>query len=385
MSGLLFARRTSAGYSWDPLTAFAPVVPPPPDTPSATIFGYNSTDAEATEKMQWWGRLPCGRTYYVNNPLPSDGSGFAAGGKEYKAAGLHMAGLQSSKRVNICFELNPDSIVDANSAKIKEVQAYVRSIPDGWHIYITNHEYNLRIQDGLYTSASFRHAMPILAKAIWDADAGRGRASYVINYGASGLGSGTANYDDIPEASEMQKDTQLWGDSYDNPRGTTINGNKYRNYGAPYGEAQSRITNDIYDLALAKGFLDNSDGGDRGWGIGEFCSPRRVAPKLATFDGTLGWGPASPYDIDGTGQAALIQGVCQAALGTADRPIPAKVILLWTTASGNNWNQSFATAGAPTWDDGTKANPGAHFQNWPINVDPSKPRAVYQHFIDISA
>jgi hypothetical protein len=352
---------------------------PPPL--AATIFGYNSTDPEAEEKFDWWGKLPCGRTYYVNNPLPSDGSSFLPGGKEFKAAGLHRSDVISSKRVNICFELNPDSIVDANSPKIKEVQAYVRSIPAGWHIYITNHEYNLRIQDGLYTSASFRHAMPILAKAIWDADAGRGRASYVINYGASGLGTGTANYDDIPAASEMQKDTQLWGDSYDNPRGW----NGYKNYGTPYGDAQARITNGIYDLALAKGFLDNGDGGSRGWGIGEFCSPRRVAPKLASLDTGLGWGPLCPYDIDGSGQAALIQGVCEAALGTPTRPIPAKVILLWTTASGNNWNQSFRTAGAPTWDDGTAASPGPHFQNWPVDVDPSKPRAVYQHFLDISA
>jgi hypothetical protein len=98
-----------------------------------TIFGYNTsnTDPERIDKVNWWGRVPCGRTYYGNSALPSSGSGFNSGGKEYKCAGLDVAGAVSSRRINVCFNIDAANVTSSSSPRAVEAYDYVRSIPAG--------------------------------------------------------------------------------------------------------------------------------------------------------------------------------------------------------------------------------------------------------------
>ena len=305
--------------------------------------------------------------------------------------------------MNSCFKFDPGTITTTSSPKAVEVYNYVRSIPAGWRIYLTYHEYNPEIVSGVYTAADFRRAFQILAAQAWDAtqlnkQEGKGEGIFVINIAGSGLAGSSWDDSYAPHASTMPPNCQFWSDAYDNPRGVPSN---YKGYGTTYGNIGPVILDDVYDTAQRLGYLDNSDGGTRGWGIGEFCSPRRVAPALASLNTTLGWGPLSPNDISGAGQAQAITNYANYCLGTPARPIPAKVVLLWTISSGNNWNQAFTTAGAPEWDawvngsnvlqttavgnlTGLTPHPTLN-QGWPISVDETLPVAAYQQYINMSA
>jgi hypothetical protein len=356
----------------------------PLDKKHMTIFGFNTSDDEADTKIDWWGRVPCGRGYYGTQSLANAGEWhFKPGGKEYKLAGLHkLPPSKSSLRVNVSMDCDVYNVTSADSKRVKEIFNYARSVPSGWTVYITQHEYNRHIKND--DDAKFYiKAFQIIAAEIWRANKlnayeGKGKVLFVINIAGSGVISGNFNKAWAPAANTMPKNTQFWADAYDNPKGKPSG---YENYGTTYEDNIGRIIDPIYNMAQELGYLDNSDGGTRGWGIGEFCSPRRVAPKLPALDTRLGWGPESPYDIDGTLQAKAITDYANYCI---NKPVPPKVLLLWTTKAGANWNQSFQTAGDPKWDDGTFNTPGRHWQNWPIKVDPTKPITAWQHFIDIS-
>lgn len=372
-----------------------PPPPPPPPPGGATIFGFNTSDSTRNVKLGWWGKVPCGRGYYGYALLPTNGAGFLPGGKEYKLAGLDFPGIVSSKRVNVSARIHPTDVTSLSSPVVQNHFDYARTVPAGWTVYIGHHEYNknLTIADG----QAFINAFKILADKVHQANVlnaaeGKGKVIYVINAGGAGIATSTltpAQY--VPNASVMPNNAQFWSDAYDNPSGFP---NGYKNYGTGYNDIGSKILNDVYDIASSLGYLNNSDGGTRGWGVGEFNSPRRVAPKLASLDSDNGWGPLSPADINGAGQAKAITDYCTFCLGQTDptRPVPASVVLLWLQPGGANWNQDFSTAGAAKYDDwsdtasGTQGTvKGPHWQGWPINVDPSKPRAAYKAFIDISA
>lgn len=370
-----------------------PPIGPPPPPPGSTIFGFNNADNTRLTKMQWWGKVPCGRGYYGQTTLPSTGNGFKSGGKEFKLAGLDVAGVVSGRRVNISSKYVLGSITSSTSAKVTETYNYVRSIPAGWVVYICWHEYNRNRSAA--ELAQFVSDFQFLAEACWEATQlniaeGKGQGIYVVNAAGSGL-SDTFNSSQAPAASTMPPNAQFWSDAYGNPSGTLLSG--YKAYGTRY-KTIAEVMNDVYDVALSLGYLNNSDGGSRGWGIGETNAPRRVAPKLATLDSDLGWGPLSPADRDGTLQAQYITDACNFALGAFDptRTIPAKVFLLWMQQVGANWNQDFSTGGDAANDDWSDAPAGTlgtvkgpHWQGFPIATDPTKPRLAYKHFIDLSA
>jgi hypothetical protein len=370
-----------------------------------TIFGFNTsnTDPERVSKITWWGKVPCGRTYYGNSTLPSDGSGFISGGKEYKCAGLDVAGTISAKRINVCFNIDAAAVTSSSSARAVEAYNYARSVPAGWRVYMTHHEYN-RDFTAINTPAAFVNAFQIIAQTIWDANqlnktTGKGEVLFVVNAAGSGLGGGSWSDSYAPAANTMPPNCQFWADAYDNPSGYPSG---HRNYGTRYSsDMGADCINDIYDTAGRLGYLDNSDGGTRGWGVGEFNSPRRVAPTLASINSTLGWGPSSQHDISGAGQAQAITDYATLCLGTTLRPVPAKVVLFWTGA-GTNWNHAMQTAGAAgydAWQNGSGVlqsnNPiitnftGLTLhptlgQGWPIAVDPTPVVNAYQPFIDMS-
>jgi hypothetical protein len=201
-------------------------------------------------------------------------------------------------------------------------------------------------------------------------------------------------------ASQMPPGSQWHADCYDNPIG--IGG--YKGYGHPYRSAAS-VLDGPYNAAVRLGYATPS----YGWGVDEFFSPRRVAPKLATLDPILGWGPNSPYDIDGTGQVASIKGVIDYAL---NKPVPPTTFLLFHFEAGTNWNQSFKSGGrhkivystkstdpphtvVTAHDDyrevfdanGVKTGEtyGPHYQGFTIPTDDSLGFAMYKQYIDISA
>lgn len=364
-----------------------PAPPPPPPPLGATIFGYNNSDPTRLTKMNRWKRVPCGRGYYGTAALPAAGAGFASGGKEFKLAGLDQAaaGVVSSKRVNVSSKFTLGSITSSTSAKVVETKKYALSVPHGWTVYIGWHEYNRKRSAA--ELLQFISSFQFLGEACWEANeaniaAGRGEVVYIINAAGSGLDNVTFDDSSAPAADTMPPNTLFIADAYGNPQGT----GGLKAYGTPYPPIGD-VFNDVYDIAEALGYLDNSDGGSRGWGIGETGSPRRVAPKITPLDAGLGWGPGSPHDIDGTGQAQFITDACEYALGNFDpsRPIPAKLFLNWVQPAGSNWNQDYSTAGSTDHDDGTAASPGPHYQGFPIPVDPTKPYAAYKHYVDISA
>jgi hypothetical protein len=357
--------------------------PPPPPPPGSTIFGFNTSDSTRNLKLQWWPRLCCGRGYYGYGALPATGNGFAPGGKEYKLAALDVAGVVSSKRVNVSSRFHPGDITSSSSAKVIETVNYVKSIPAGWEVIIGHHEYN---KTGV-TAAQYQQyvdGFKFLSAAVYaqtqlNLSQGKGYGRYVVNAGGAGIGPSFDPDTMAPNADDMAPDAWFGSDAYDNPSGFP---NGYKNYGTGYNDIAAKVLDDVYDIAEHLGYLSNLDGGDRGWWIGEFNSPRRVAPKLTTLDTNLGWGPLSPHDLDGTGQAQAITDYCEYCLGNGGtgRTVPARLVLLWLQPGGANWNQDFSTAGAAQYDD-----PGAHHQGWPIAVDPTKPRIAYKHYIDISA
>jgi hypothetical protein len=382
VSGYVYPQRNTDGsFSWVRAGLTTPFTAPP--SGPTTIFGYNSSDTEAEDKFRWWGKLPCGRHYYGTNPVPGDGKGFLKNGKEYKAAALHRLDVVSSKRLCTCVKVNPTQITSASSARVVELFNYCRSVPAGWTIYLTDHEYNSSIADGTYLTADYFRAFEIIgaeverANILNLADGNKGKIIWVIN--ASGFGILAANPDgtDIPPASMFPAGTQLWWDAYNSFSNAPPGFSKYKNYGIPYGNAGTGFLTDLYQIIVDKGYATPT----YGWGIGEFNSPRRVAPKLATLDNRLGWGPDSPNDFFGAGQAAAIQEYVEFCLS---RPVKPKVILLWAVASGTKANQSLQLGGSPVYDDVVAGVNGTHYQQWPIDVPKDLPVAVWQSYLDQS-
>lgn len=346
----------------------SPPPPPPPGTAS-TMFGYNTLDVEGLAKMQRWGKVPMARVYNSGNPLGA--AHFQPGGLCYRGAGIGVAGVASSRRVNMSIIYDPATVTGPNSAKCTEVRQFAGLVPPGWYVQLVlYHEYNLHTTDRpgetAGTLTDFQRSHKLLAQAVVDGDAGNGRCVPVIN--PSWDAGNLKDAQSVP-AADMPAGTQWHNDAYDNPRGQPVG---YKKYGTTYnGTLPAQAS---YDIANRLGYT----GAGYGWGIDEFNAPRRVAPKLATLDSTLGWGPLSPYDLDGSGQAKSITDYCTTLLGC---PVPPTTVLLFTT-NGNLWNQKFTTAGTAS-GDAPVGDP--RHQGWPIDVDPSKPYAAYQAFINISA
>lgn len=392
MSGVLIGTTLTDGTkAWVPIWQVSPTAPPPPPPPppppgGATIFGFNTSDATRNLKVGWFNRCPMGRGYYGYTALPASGAGFNAGGKEYKLACVDLLGAAASKRVNVSTRFHPGDITGPNSAKVIETVNYVKSIPVGWYVTLCHHEYNkkgMTVAEFDQMKIGFQylsHAVYNQSQAQRAAGTG-GRAKYVVNAGDSGLGS-TPDISIVPLAADMAPDYEFWTDSYYNPNGVP---NGYKGYGTAYPAFTDVVVN-AYDIAEAVGCLDNSDGGDRGYGYGEIYAPRRIAPNLASLDAGVGWGPLSPHDVNGQGCADKITEACTFALGQLDptRTVPAKTFLLWSADTGT-WNHRFDRAGDATHDDGTAAAPGPHYQGFPVTVDPTRPVAAYKAFVDISA
>lgn len=391
MSGYVYPnRKTDGTYEWIPSNK-TPIFNPPP-VQSGTIFGYNSADTEAEQKFTWFGKLPIGRMYYGFNAVPSNGQGFIKTfGKEFKAAALHRSDVVSSKRLNVNVRIDPGTITSATSPRVVEIFNYCRSIPAGWHIYLSDHEYNLFIENGVYDVADYQRAIPIVAAEIYRANLlniadGLGAVTPVVNAAGYGVLNGDTASAAIPAYSVMPPGTQLWWDAYNSFSNKPQGFAQYKKYGAPYGDPAAFLP-DLYQIVVDKGYAIPQ----AGWGIGEFNSPRRVAPKLPVLDTRLGWGPASPYDISGEGQAKSIDDYTQWCLA---QDIPPKVMMLWAVSSGVNANQSLATGGRFTDDDYDISSPlpldqatlipGPHFQGFPITVSPDLPLAVWQGYLDQS-
>lgn len=343
-----------------------------------TIFGMN-TDPRGSEgiaNMRMFGRVPIGRTY-VGGSIPADGSFFAPGGFGYNSAGLQLAGVTSDKRLNMSYIYDPRQVTSDTSSIARQVAAFCQSVPVGWEIqFVMYHEYNLHTNGpggrndafgGGVTNADFAQSFRILSQVI--EDNGNGRVIPVINPVYWGWQDSVA-----PPASEVAATTQFHWDLYDNPNG---NPSGYKQYGTQYHDMK-KLLDPAYAVLGRLGYLS----GQHGWGVNEFNCPRRVAPKLATLNTTLGWGPLSPYDIDGSQMAAAITAYVNTCLAY---PVPPTTLIIFIFEGGTNFNQSFTSAGRASVDDGTAANPGPNYQGWPIQVDPSRPKAAWQHFIDISA
>lgn len=354
------------------------VVATPPSSRVETIFGYNTLDSEGTQKMQRWGRVPMARCYNGGAFLNPNGDHFKPGGLCYRAAGLSTPGVESSRRVNMSVTYNPASVTSSASSLYQQFRAFAAAIPSGWYVQLVmHHEYNLHTTEregaqGVGSLADFKRSHKLLAQAIVEGDNGAGRIVPVIN---PSWDAGNLKDSESVPAAEMPLGTEWHNDAYDNPRGVPTG---YKGYGTSYQPLLP--AQDSYDIAVRLGYTQPG----YGWGIDEFNAPRRVAPRLATLDTTtldgggkpIGWGPLSPSDLDGSGQAKSITDYCTRLL---DVPVPPTTVLLFTTM-GNLWNQKFTTAGTTVRDA-----VGPLHQGWPINVDPSKPYAAYQAFIDISA
>lgn len=371
------AKDTGGVYRW----LYPEQVPAPtPPVATQTMFGYNTLDAEGLVKMRRWGKVPIGRVYNNTSYLNPDGSHFKPGGLCYRGAGVGISGVESSRRVNMSIIYDPASITSANSALCNQLRTWCGIIPAGWYVQVVMyHEYNLHTTEqegasGAGSLADFKRSHKLLGQAVIDGDNGNGRAVPVIN---TSIDAGSlADSDSVP-ASEMPPGSEWHNDAYDNPIGQPPN---YAGYGTTYNGV--RPAQFSIDMAQRLGYM----GPGYGWGIDEFNAPRRVAPRLATLDRTtrdnggrpIGWGPLSPHDLDGSGQAQSITDFCTTCL---DAPTPPTTLLLFTT-NGTQWNQKFTTAGTVS-RDAVSSSP-LH-QGWPIDVDPSKPYAAYQAFIDISA
>ncbi len=370
-------RLTSASASTDN------VVTPPP--PTGTMFGWNSAGTRADELWSEWGVCPITRLYPEYTALTS--SLFSSGGMLYKGVGLNRTGVTVNKRVNMSIKFDPGPIASGGtgSAKAQEVYNFVKNvIPDDWYCQIVlHHEYNLHMHGGqgdgtiAGTMAEFIEAQKILGERIYAADLARptvgkssGRAIPVINPAQFGFTT-----DEAAWAGDMPPTTQFHYDIYSNP--TQVQG--HRNYGSPYRNAQNMMDG-IYAQLTQMGYLPGD--GTYGWGVNEFNAPRRVAPRLATLNTTYGWGPLSPHDIDGSGQAQAIRDYANYALNA---PIPATTFIMFITKPGTasaSWNQDFWTGGASNYD--APVGDPLH-QNWPINTDSTLPVEAYRQFINISA
>ena len=353
---------------------------PPPPVQQGIVFGYNPNAPEGDYFASSFGRTPIARCYRNNDALPADGSDFQPGGFAWNSANKNLAGHVSGQRINMSVLFDPATVTNANSPKAVELRNYAASVPAGWQVQVVlYHEYNLHTTD--YggnsatgrTSKQFTDAFPILADAIATGDAGRGRCTPVIN---PSWGNGAFNDVVVPNASLMPQGTQLHFDVYNNPSG---NPPGYKGYGTGYRTAD-QIMKGLYAAAGRLGYLTPG----YGWGIDEFGAPRRVAPRLAALNSTYGWGPSSPFDLDGSGMARAITDFANWCINAPVKP----TTVIFFTGEGV-WNQSVKRAGTIYSNaacPGRDAPPGDPLhQGWPIDVDPSLPLAAYKHFIDISA
>jgi hypothetical protein len=362
--------------------------PAPTPQLATTIFGFNTalgsrlTQNEMDERIRAWGanRVPCGRGYYGTASLPGDASyaGFEnTNGKEFKLAGLHLSDIFSSKRVNVCMDVWGDGTVQRNNqgnpthtytadeaqVRLEEVVRYAMLMPQGWTIWMGHHEYN---GDWTSTTSQAEIDAHVLAQykiawAMHDAFIAKGqepRAWWVVNVAGGGIKKGAWNISMAPPAIAkvsslyprgMPPGTLLLSDNYDNPKGT----GGLRGYATSYGDSNNSIAegiDEIFKLADELGYTTSA----YGWGIGEFNSPQRVAPKVSGIsmaDRTkLGWpDPVSGLDadVDGVRRAAAIKyyiDYCKS------RPVPPKLVLLWVQEDGANWNQGISTVGAARYD-----------------------------------
>lgn len=330
-----------------------------------TRFGFNTMIADGDAYMTQFGKVPVARCY--TSSLPSNGSLFAPGGLCYKAAGLHLAGagVLSGKRVNMSFSgWSAPSVTSTSSAVANEVRNFVLSIPADWQVQLVlAHEYNLDSKRGLGTIAQFVNAIKILGEVIGTADPTGQKCFAVINPSAD---VGWLN-SYSPTAGQMPEHTEFHWDIYDQPKG--IGGLKA--YGALYG-TPSALCADRMQSVIDLGFMS----ANYGWGIDEMGATQRVAPKLATINTTLGWGPNSPADLDATQRVASIKGMTDFYLS---QPIKPSTILHFTFGSTGTgqWNHSWKTGGRhdrggiPTDDwymSGTTEVRGPNYQNFPINL-----------------
>lgn len=348
----------------------------PSSTPGKTVYGINTMFGPAANTMlQRLGKIPMARCYRSFNSLPNDGSLFAPGGFCYYAAGLQIAGVTSAKRLNLSYGFPASQILNASHPRVQELKAFAASVPAGWYVQlVAQHEYNLSPNRANGTIPDFVRAIKILGQAIYEGDAGRGRAITVINP------SGDVGWIDsyAPPANQMPPGTQFHWDIYDQPNGT----NGYKGYGHPYRPASSLIDQRIQSV-INLGYMNSN----YGWGIDELGATQRVAPKLSTFDSRLGWGPSSPYDLDGTGRVATIQGMIDRMISTAAIP-PTTIIHFTFNANGSGqWNHSWDSGGrhdrsgvpSDDWylDSGGNEVRGSHYQNFPIGLPAASTDRMY--------
>lgn len=342
------------------------VVPPPLLT--GTLFGYNSRAEEGDWLAGEFGRTPIARCYRSDYLLPSSGAGFADGGFEYIAANMMRVGHISGQRLNMSVTgWDPNTVIDSTSALPVAWRNYAASVPTGWTVQLVMwHEWNLHTTDtgsdgtNGRTAADFYRAFPILAQAIVDGDAGRGRCIPVINPSASNDGYRVS---DIPLASEMPLSTELHWDIYNNPAG-------YPKGCKAFGSGYRPVKNFALKTMATTSALGYFGVG-YGWGIDEFGAPRRVGTRLPELDPLLGWGPASPQDIDGSAMADALTALWSFWQSQTVKPST----VIYFTGQGT-WNQKLRTAG--TANSASHPNLDAQVGDprrvgFPITVDPTLP------------
>lgn len=373
-------RRTDGSVAWVPGYQQEPIATPPPPT-TGTVFGVNTIWSRGLQMSQRLGKIPMARCYFGSGTLPSDGSFFLPGGFGHTAARVDVPGVQSGKRLNMSVIFNADQITSASSPKAREIARFVQSIPEGWYVQIVPwHEYNLVKNRTGGTIAQFVSMFRILSQVIYDADNSRGRAIMVINPSADQSWSPS----ECPAATECAPGTELHFDIYDQPIG--IGG--YKAYGHSYRSISSIMTEPMHAIE-ERGFFAPG----YGWGVDEFGSTQRVAPKLPTLDTTLGWGPLSPYDLDGSQRVKAIGDMVTFWLSQPVKPTTLLHFTYQSTGTGQ-WNHDWSTAGrhergtVPT-DDWSLVNGvevrGPHYQGFPIAVDDSRMYALVKSHLDISA
>lgn len=357
------------------------VGPPPPSTNIA--FGWNSVGARDDQLFAAGWNCWSGRLYVDNANLPSDGSFFTPGGQGYVCAGLNRAGagVQSGKRFNISVHYTPTAITSTGSPYCVMIRNFVNSIPAGWEVQINMwHEFNLHYNTTDHTAAQHKAAHIILSDVIATASAnnvnsGGGIAIPVIN---PSLPSNSVD-SNFALASQTADTTEFHWDAYDNPRGQLKGGYQYE--GQEYWKNASHYTA-LYAQTVRLGYT----GPNHGWGIDEVNAPRRCGLRLAAITtmatpaGNTGWGPSSPHDVDGSGQAQSITDMMNFCLNAGVRPSTVHMFVHVATAPGK-FSQDFWTMGRA--DNDPNAGTGQH-QGWPVASDPSRPVAAYKAFTDIS-
>lgn len=342
------------------------VVPP---NPFGTLFGFNTRGGEGDWLSTAFGRTPIARCYRSDFMLPSSGAGFNPGGYEYIAANAMLGGGHiSGNRLNMSVTAwDPVAVIDSTSPLCVAWRNYAASVPAGWVVQLVMwHEWNLHTtdlgSDGTTgrTAADFYRAFPILAQAIVDGDAGRKRCIPVINPSSN---NDAYRISDLPLASEMPTGTELHWDIYNNPAGFPKG---CKGFGTGYRAVKAFAVKTMATTS-ALGYF----GAGYGWGIDEFGAPRRVGTRLDVLDTTLGWGPASPQDMDGSGMAAALTAMWNLWQSQPVKP----TTVIYFTGQGT-WNQKLQTAG--TANSSTYPNLDAQVGDprrlgLPIAVDPTLP------------